>query len=144
MRWLYGVWPLTASMEVKNKYAYVITYHARHLQQIHRSKVFCGMYGFMAKLFQDSTTMSLINKINFSLWSVFEVPLLIVSFSFTDVGPEYKAPPPVATQLVVPTELSDGPVTLTCFHCQEHVTTRTKTGPSTLTWSLCALMCICV
>jgi len=60
------------------------------------------------------------------------------------VGPEYKAPPPVATQLVVPTELSDGPVTLTCFHCQEHVTTRTKTGPSTLTWSLCALMCICV
>ena len=75
---------------------------------------------------------------------VFEVPLLIFSFSFTDVGPVYKAPPPVATQLVVPTELSDGPVTLTCFHCQEHVTTRTKTGPSTLTWALCAVMCICV
>jgi hypothetical protein len=25
VRSLYGVWPLTASMEVKNKYAYVIT-----------------------------------------------------------------------------------------------------------------------
>ncbi len=59
-----------------------------------------------------------------------------------DVGPEYKAPPPVATQLVVPTELSDGPVTLTCFHCQEHMTTRTKTGPSFLSWALCACLCI--
>ena len=38
-----------------------------------------------------------------------------------DVGPVHKAPPAVATQLVVPTELSDGPVTLTCVHCQHHV-----------------------
>ena len=29
---------------------------------------------------------------------------------FADIGPEHKAPPPVATQLVVPTELSDSPV----------------------------------
>ena len=36
----------------------------------------------------------------------------------TDVGPAHKAPPPVATQLVVPLELSDGPVTLTCYSCQ--------------------------
>lgn len=60
------------------------------------------------------------------------------------IGPNHKAPPPVATQLVVPQELSDGPVTLTCFHCQHHVTTRIKSGPSTLTWALCAFMCIFV
>ena len=42
----------------------------------------------------------------------------------SDIGPEHKAPPPVATQLVVPTHLSDGPVDLTCVHCQHHVTTR--------------------
>lgn len=58
------------------------------------------------------------------------------------VGPTHKAPPPVATQLVVPNELSDGPVTLTCFHCQHHMTTRTKAGPSTLTWALCTCLCI--
>ena len=47
VRLLYGVWPLTASMEVKNKYAYVIT------QDICNKfiEVFfvCGMYGFTAK-----------------------------------------------------------------------------------------------
>lgn len=60
------------------------------------------------------------------------------------VGPAHKAPPPVATQLVVPSVLSDGPVTLTCYHCQEHITTTTKSGPSTLSWGLCALLCCCV
>lgn len=60
------------------------------------------------------------------------------------VGPEHKAPPPVATQLVVPTQLSDGPVDLTCVHCQHHVTTRVKTGPSCLTWSLCTCLCLFV
>lgn len=60
------------------------------------------------------------------------------------VGPSHKAPPPVATQLVVPDTLSDGPVTLTCFHCQHHMTTVAKTGPSTLSWALCACMCIFV
>eukprot|EP00096_Caligus_rogercresseyi_P007687 TRINITY_DN2568_c0_g1_i1.p1 TRINITY_DN2568_c0_g1~~TRINITY_DN2568_c0_g1_i1.p1 ORF type:complete len:130 (+),score=32.13 TRINITY_DN2568_c0_g1_i1:306-695(+) len=53
----------------------------------------------------------------------------------------------IATQLVVPIELSDSPVTLTCYHCQHHMTTRTKTGPSILTWALCAgltlLTCCC-
>ena len=46
VRSLYGVWPLTASMEVKNKYAYVIT------QDICNKFIevfFCGMYGFSAK-----------------------------------------------------------------------------------------------
>ena len=62
--------------------------------------------------------------------------------TFSDVGPAHKAPPPVATQLVVPTELSDTPVTLTCYHCQHHVTTHTKTGPSTLSWMLCGCLCI--
>lgn len=47
----------------------------------------------------------------------------------------------VATQLVVPIELSDAPVTLTCYQCQQHVTTKTKTGPSTLTWGICLCMC---
>lgn len=60
------------------------------------------------------------------------------------IGPTHKAPPAVATQLVVPTELSDGPVTLTCFSCQEHITTRTKSGPSTLSWALCGILCIFV
>lgn len=58
------------------------------------------------------------------------------------IGPAHKAPPPVATQLVVPSDLSDTPVTLTCYHCQHHVTTTTKTGPSTLSWLLCGCMCI--
>ena len=63
---------------------------------------------------------------------------------YLDVGPTHKAPPPVATQLVVPDELSDGPVTLTCYLCQHHMTTKTKTGPSTLSWALCACMCLFV
>lgn len=58
------------------------------------------------------------------------------------IGPAHKAPPPVATQLVVPCELSDGPVTLTCYHCQVHMTTNIKTGPSTLSWATCACLCI--
>ena len=33
-----------------------------------------------------------------------------VNFPISDVGPVHKAPPAVATQLVVPTQLSDGPV----------------------------------
>eukprot|EP00095_Tigriopus_kingsejongensis_P010522 maker-scaffold45_size475391-snap-gene-3.20 protein:Tk10522 transcript:maker-scaffold45_size475391-snap-gene-3.20-mRNA-1 annotation:"neuroglian isoform x1" len=57
------------------------------------------------------------------------------------VGPEHKAPPPVATQLVVPSDLSDGQVTLTCYNCQQHVTTTTKTGPSMWTWGLCCCLC---
>ena len=72
---------------------------------------------------------------NILLFNIFQI-------IFADHGPEYKAPPAVATQLVVPTELSEGPVTLTCVHCQEHITTKTKTGPSTLTWALCSVMCI--
>ena len=40
------------------------SYHTRYLQQIHWSKLLCGMYGFTAKSpVQHSTTMSLINKI---------------------------------------------------------------------------------
>jgi len=58
------------------------------------------------------------------------------------IGPEHKAPPPVATQLVVPTQLSDGPVDLTCIHCQHHVTTRIETVNSGLTWALCTCLCI--
>ena len=60
----------------------------------------------------------------------------------SDVGPVHKAPPPVATQLVVPTELNDGPVDLTCVHCQHHVRTNTKSGPSFLAWALCCCMCL--
>jgi len=58
------------------------------------------------------------------------------------VGPVHKAPPSVATQLVVPTNLSDGPVDLTCYHCQHHVRTNTKSGPSFLAWALCCCMCV--
>ena len=32
-----------------------------------------------------------------------------------DVGPVHKAPPAVATQLVVPTQLSDGPVSAALY-----------------------------
>jgi len=60
------------------------------------------------------------------------------------IGPEHKAPPPVATQLVVPTDLSDGPVDLTCVHCQHHVTTKVKSGPSLLTWAMCVCLCVLV
>merc|ERR1711872_271439 len=63
---------------------------------------------------------------------------------YYSIGPKHKAPPPVATQLVVPTDLSDGPVDLTCVHCQHHVTTRVKSGPSMLTWGFCACMCLCL
>ena len=86
-----------------------------------------------------------------------------------DVGPVHKAPPAVATQLVVPTQLSDGPVSvelftkfskirifvwtnvmvvslfqvdLTCHSCQHHVRTNTKSGPSTLAWALCCCLCV--
>jgi len=60
------------------------------------------------------------------------------------IGPEHKAPPPVATQLVVPTNLSDGPVDLTCVHCQHHTTTRTVSGPSRLTWGMCCCLFFCL
>lgn len=46
----------------------------------------------------------------------------------------------VATQLVVPCDLSDAPVSLTCYNCQEHITTQTKTGPSPLTWAACCCL----
>ena len=70
--------------------------------------------------------------------AIFSLTLLLLS----DVGPVHKAPPPVATQLVVPTELNDGPVDLTCYHCQHHVRTNTKSGPSFLAWALCCCMCL--
>ena len=56
----------------------------------------------------------------------------------------HKAPPAVATQLVVPTQLSDGPVDLTCVHCQHHVRTVTRSGPSFLTWAACTCLCLCL
>merc|ERR1719342_852863 len=59
-----------------------------------------------------------------------------------DVGPVHKAPPAVATQLVVPTQLNDGPVDLSCTTCQHHVRTNTKSGPSGLAWALCCCMCV--
>eukprot|EP00090_Calanus_glacialis_P002146 TRINITY_DN11613_c0_g1_i1.p1 TRINITY_DN11613_c0_g1~~TRINITY_DN11613_c0_g1_i1.p1 ORF type:complete len:145 (-),score=17.63 TRINITY_DN11613_c0_g1_i1:144-578(-) len=58
------------------------------------------------------------------------------------VGPAHKSPTPVATQLVVPTQLSSAPVDLTCVHCQHHVRTNIKTSPSTLSWALCVCMCV--
>ena len=61
---------------------------------------------------------------------------------FTDIGPSHKSPPLVATQLVVPTQLSSAPVDLTCVHCQHHVRTNIKTSPSTLSWALCVCMCV--
>jgi hypothetical protein len=64
VRWLYGVWPQTASMEVKNKCAYVI------MQDI--CNKFIEVIFFVRcmvsrpnHLLQDLTNMSLINKINF-------------------------------------------------------------------------------
>jgi len=57
------------------------------------------------------------------------------------IGPSHKAPPVVATQLVVPTELSDAPVDLTCVHCQHHTRTVIKTKNSMLAWGICTYMC---
>lgn len=74
-----------------------------------------------------------------STYSLHEIEM---SSLIADVGPVHKAPPPVATQLVVPTELNDGPVDLTCFHCQHHVRTNTKSGPSFLAWALCCCLCV--
>ena len=38
------------------------------------------------------------------------ITCIMIIKTITDIGPVHKAPPPVATQLVVPTELSDNPV----------------------------------
>ena len=62
VRLLYGVWPLTASMEVKNKYAYVIT------QDICNKFIEVNFFvGCMVSepncLLQRLTTMSLIDKV---------------------------------------------------------------------------------
>ena len=63
MRSLYGVGPLTASMEVKNKYAYVITKNI--CNKFIEVNFFVGcMVSRTNRLLQDSTTMSLINKIS--------------------------------------------------------------------------------
>ena len=68
MRSLYGAWPLTAFMEVKNKYAHVI------MQQIcnkFKKYFFVGcMVSQPNRLLQRSTTMSLMNKIPWSMWLV--------------------------------------------------------------------------
>ena len=62
MQSLYGVWPLTASMEIKNKYAYVITQDI--CNKFIEVNFFVGfMVGEPNRLLQRSTTMSLINKI---------------------------------------------------------------------------------
>ncbi|XP_023342145.1 cell death-inducing p53-target protein 1 homolog [Eurytemora carolleeae] len=58
------------------------------------------------------------------------------------IGSVKKDSPVVATQLVVPTQLSEVPVNLTCVHCQHHVTTRTRTHPSPLSWCVCSCLCI--
>ena len=62
MRSLYGVWPLTASMEVKNNYAYVITQGiCNKFIDVH---FFVGcMVSWPNCLFQNLTTMSLISKV---------------------------------------------------------------------------------
>ena len=44
---LYSVWPLTASMEVKNKYAYGITQDI--CNKFIEVNFFCGMHGLIAK-----------------------------------------------------------------------------------------------
>ena len=62
VRSLYGVWPLTASMEVKNKYGYVIMHDI--CNKFIEVNFFVGcMVSRPNRLLQDSTTMSLINKI---------------------------------------------------------------------------------
>ena len=62
VRSLSGVWPLTASMEVKNKYAYVITQDI--CNKFIEVKFLMGcMVLWPNCLLQDLTTMSLINKI---------------------------------------------------------------------------------
>ena len=62
VRTLYAVWPLTASMEVKKKYAYVITQDI--CNKFIELKFFVGcMVSLPNRLLQDSTTMSIINKI---------------------------------------------------------------------------------
>jgi len=57
------------------------------------------------------------------------------------IGPKRDSSPIVATQLVIPTELSEVPVNLTCVYCQCHVATRVHTYPSGYTWCLCLCMC---
>ena len=63
VRSLYGVWPLTACMEVKNKYVYVIT---QDICNKFKKVVFFveSMVSQPNCLLQSSTTMSLINKIS--------------------------------------------------------------------------------
>ena len=78
MRSLYGVWPLTASMEVKNKYAHVIT------QDICNKFIEVNFYvGCKVsppnRLLQDSTTMSLINKIG----TQYYFNLLVKSYDYS-------------------------------------------------------------
>ena len=61
MQSLYGVWPLTASMDVKNKYAYVITKDiCKKFIEI-KFSVAC-MVSQPNRLLQDLTAMSFINK----------------------------------------------------------------------------------
>ena len=61
MRSLNGVWPLTASIEVKNKYAYVIT---QDICDRFIEVFFVGcIVSWPNRLLQCLTTMSLINKI---------------------------------------------------------------------------------
>ena len=76
MRSLYGVWPLIAFMEVKNKYAYVIT------QDICNKFIEVNFFeGCMVSrqnlLFQDLTIMSLINKMTkgmpFQMFGIIEL-----------------------------------------------------------------------
>ena len=59
MRSLYGVWPLTASMGVKNKYAYVIT---QDICNKFIEVIFCGMYGFSAK--SSVTTLNILGLLH--------------------------------------------------------------------------------
>ena len=56
VRSLYGVWPLTASMEVKNKYAYVITQDI--CNKFIEVNFFVGcMVSRPNRLFQDLTSL---------------------------------------------------------------------------------------
>ena len=61
VRSLYGVWPLIASMEVKNKYVYVITQDICNKFIEVKNFVEC-IVSPPNRLLQDSTTMSLINN----------------------------------------------------------------------------------
>ncbi len=61
-------------------------------------------------------------KGKYAIGRFFSQKFVYFTLSFSaDVGPAHKAHPPVATQLVVPSDLAEDPKTIVCYNCQEQV-----------------------